>query len=90
MFPLVLLLMSTGAFAQTNADEATVRTLLNQSTKDTYALKKTEYDAGFANLSNALIAYNTRSVYMIAAGDRKPTDVFFYPLIKTPTPCVRP
>lgn len=73
---LVLLLMSMGALAQTPADEAAIKTMLNQSTKDAYALKQTDYDASFANLSTVLQAYNTRSGYLIASNGRKLTDTF--------------
>jgi hypothetical protein len=76
LFTLVLLLISAGSFAQTAVDETAIKTLLNQSTKDAYALKQAEYDASFSNLTNVLLAYNTRSGYVTASGDRKLTDTF--------------
>ncbi|GAB3999623.1 hypothetical protein GCM10028807_50380 [Spirosoma daeguense] len=76
MFTCVLLLLSTGAMAQTTADEAAIKTILTQSTKDAYALKQAEYDASFANLANVLQAYNTRSGYLIASNDRKLSETF--------------
>ncbi|AQG78527.1 hypothetical protein [Spirosoma montaniterrae] len=73
---LLSLLLGTATFAQTAADEAAIRTLLNQSTKDAYALKQADYDAGFTNAASVFRAYNTRSGYATAVGPTKLTDIF--------------
>lgn len=73
---LLSLLINLPTLAQTTADEAAIKTLLTQSTKDAYALKQTEYDANFANPATVLQAYNTRSGYLIASHGRKLTDTF--------------
>jgi hypothetical protein len=73
---LALLLMSAGTFAQTPADEAAIKTLVNQSTKDAYALRQADYEAGFTNVSSALFAYNSRSGYSIPAAGRSLGETF--------------
>ncbi len=61
------LLLSAGTFGQTVADETAIKTLLEQSIRDAFALRQADYDAGFANRPTTLIAYNTRSGYNLPA-----------------------
>nr|WP_293837606.1 hypothetical protein [uncultured Arsenicibacter sp.] len=75
-FTFALLLSVTTAFAQRAADEAAIKAMLTQSTKDAYALRQAEYSASFASPLNGLIAYNSRSGYLIPAGNPKLTDTF--------------
>lgn len=65
---LALLLMSAGAFAQTKEDETAIKAFLTQETKNAYALRQADYDAGYTNAAIAYRAYNTRSGYLIVTG----------------------
>jgi hypothetical protein len=75
LFTLTLLLLDTASFAQSAADEAQIKTLLAQSTKDAYALKQADYEAGFASIATVFRAYNIRSGYASAVGPVKRTDI---------------
>lgn len=74
-FTLALLLLSIVSFAQSAADETAIKTLLNQSTKDAYALKQADYESGFTNIASVFRAYNLRSGYASAVGPVKLTEI---------------
>ena len=76
LLSLALLLISTASFAQTAADEATIKECVIQSTKDAYALRQAEHDSRYADTKSAFIASNNRSGYQIFSGATSLSSVF--------------